>query len=293
MKKLTAYFLIISLLLALSGCAGVSHNQDIDTSSSVTPNKSNEEFAFIGESQSWTAKLVVDDFMMFGDDTLQHGRDDHSALYVTYKGDISELESVKNLSIVCENDGMQAEFNNGHSSTVKTFKMPISLEDISKDDTIEAMVTADSDTQTIQLKTGNSKEAFANGNDDYIENHYVFKGESEMWTGEMTVDSTLLFFEKEGVLGCDSNEREKLIVTYKGNVSDLGPVKKLKIDYDAPSSRGGGLEDNYDYACPLQEKTFIFSSGGSGGALIHDDAVITVTVTIDDKTESFEMRNIA
>ncbi len=154
------------------------------------------------------------------------------------------------------------------------------------------MVTADGDTQILQLKTGNSKEIFTNGNDDYIENHYVFKGESDSWTGEMTVDSTLLFFEKEGVLGCDSNEKEKLTVTYKGDISDLGPVKKLKIAYDTPSG-GGSLEESYDPECPLQDSTYILSSGSSGGSLIQEDSVIIVTVTIDDKTESFEMKNDA
>lgn len=295
MKKSAAIFLIISMFLALSGCTGAIPYQDIDTSSSVTPNmNSNEEFAFMGESESWTAKLVLDyDFMFFEEDEVfQTGGDEHSALYVTYKGDISDLESVKNLRIVCGEDSIEDTFNNGHSSTVKTFKLPVSLEEINKDDTIEAMVTADSDTQTLLLKTSNSKETFVNGNDDYAENHYVFKGESASWMGEMTVDSTMQFYETDGILGCDADGEERLTVTYKGNISGLGPVKKLKIDYDGPSG-GGGFEESYDPECPLQDSTYILSSGSSGGSLIQEDSVIIVTVTIDDKTESFKMRNEA
>ena len=295
MNKSVATILVVSMLLAISGCAGVSLNQEVSESSSAEPIiNSYDEFAFVGESESWAAKLVADhDFMIFEEDgTFQHGADDHSALYITYKGDISDLESVKNLHIVCENDGMEAEFDNVHSSTVKTFKMPVSLGEINKDDTIEAIVTADDDAQTIELKSSNSREIFENGNDDYTENHYVFKGESEMWTGEMMVDSSMQFYEMEGILGCDTNERERLTVTYKGDVADLAVVKHLEIDYDAPLG-GGSIQESYDPEYPLQEKTFTLSGGGSGVSLIQEDAVITVTVTIDGKTETFVMKNNA
>ena len=294
MNKSVATILVVSILLAISGCAGVSLNQDVSESSSAEPNmNSNEEFAFIGESESWAAKLVADhDFMIFEEDgTFQHGADDHSALYITYKGDISDLESVKNLRIVCGEDSMENASSNDHSSTVKTFKLPVSLGEINKDDKIDITVTADDHTQTLQLKTSNSKEAFSNGNDDFIENHYVFEGESDSWTGEMMVDSTMQFYEMDGILGCDTNERERLTVTYKGDISDLGPVKKLKIEYEAPSG-SGSLEETHD-EYPLQDKTFTLSGGSSGGSLIQEDDVITVTVTIDDKTESFEMKNNA
>ena len=125
--------------------------------------------------------------------------------------------------------------------------------------------------------------------DDYIENHFVFKGESELWTGEMKVDSTLQFYEKDGVLGCDTNEKHKLTVTYKGDVSDLASVKQLKIDFDAGPSSGSLEEEHVDD--PITQKTFVMQGGGSGSAQIQKDEIITVTVTIDGKTESFEMKN--
>ena len=126
------------------------------------------------------------------------------------------------------------------------------------------------------------------GNDDYIENHFVFKGESESWTGEMKVDSTLQFYEKDGVLDCDANEDHTLTVTYKGDVSDLASVKQLKIDFDAGPS-GGGLEEEHADD-PIAQKTFVMQGGGNG-AQIQKDQIITVTVTIDGKTENFEMKN--
>ena len=71
----------------------------------------------------------------------------------------------------------------------------------------------------------------------------------------------------------------------------MASVKNLKINYDAPLS-GGSIEENHD-EFPLQEKTFTLSGGGSGVSLIQEDAVITVTVTIDGKTETFVMKNNA
>ncbi len=132
-------------------------------------------------------------------------------------------------------------------------------------------------------------QSTVNGNDDYIENHFVFKGESESWSGEMKVDSTLQFYEKDGVLGCDTNEKHKLTVTYKGDVSDLSSVKQLKIDFDAGPSSGSLEEEHVDD--PITQKTFVMQGGGSGTALIQKDKIVTVTVTIDGKTESFEMKN--
>lgn len=295
MNKSIATILVVSMLLALTGCAGVSLNQEVSESSSAEPIiNSDEEFAFVGESESWAAKLVVNPaFMLYEEDGTYHqDGDEKNALYVTYKGDISDLASVKNLRIVCGEDSMENAFSNDHSSTVKTFKLPVSLGEINKDDKIDITVTADDHTQTLQLKTSNSKEAFSNGNDDFIENHYVFEGESDSWTGEMMVDSTMQFYEMDGILGCDTNERERLIVTYKGDVADLAVVKHLEIDYDAPLG-GGSLQESYDPEYPLQEKTFTLSGGGSGVSLIQEDAVITVTVTIDGKTETFVMKNNA
>ena len=295
MKKSVAMILVVSMLLAISGCAGVSLNQEVSESSSAEPSLvGNGEFAFIGESESWAAKLVANHAFMLYEEygTYHQDGDEKNALYVTYKGDISDLASVKNLRIVCGEDSMENAFSNDHSSTVKTFKLPVSLGEINKDDKIDITVTADDHTQTLQLKTSNSKEAFSNGNDDFIENHYVFEGESDSWTGEMMVDSTMQFYEMDGILGCDTNERERLIVTYKGDVADLAVVKHLEIDYDAPLG-GGSLEESYDPEYPLQEKTFTLSGVSFGGSLIQEDAVITVTVTIDGKTESFVMKNNA
>ncbi len=131
-------------------------------------------------------------------------------------------------------------------------------------------------------------QSSVNSSDDYIENHFVFRGESELWSGEMKVDSTLQFYEKDGILGCDANEKHKLTVTYKGDVSDLASVKQLKIDFDAGPSGGSLEEDHADD--PIEQKTFVMQGGGNG-AQIQKDEIITVTVTIDGKTESFEMIN--
>ncbi len=135
MKKSAAIFLIISMLLALSGCAGVSPGQDVGTNGSAAPSLgSNEEvtvhkYTLTGESESWTAELNIDhtDILFEKDGSLCYDSDEDSELIVTYKGDISDLESVKNLRIVCGEDSIEDTFNNGHSSTVKTFKMPVSF----------------------------------------------------------------------------------------------------------------------------------------------------------------------
>jgi hypothetical protein len=222
------------------------------------------------------------------DGKLEHNGDDHSALYITYKGDASDLDTLKSLRIVCGEDSLESTYKKRHSSTGKTFKMPVNIGEISKDDTIEAIITTDDETQTIELKSSNSREIFEKGNDDYIENHYVFKGESKSWTGEMTADSTIIFFETDGVLGCDSDGASLLTVTYKGDVADLAPVKRFKIAYDTGS--GGGSIEEYHDEYPLQEKTFTLSSG-SGLTFIEDDFAVKVTITLDGKEESFEMRN--
>lgn len=122
---------------------------------------------------------------------------------------------------------------------------------------------------------------------DNIENHFIFSGESKSWTGEMKVDSKLGFYEKDGVLGCDANEEHTLTVTYKGDVSILSSVKQLKIDFDAGPSGGTLEEDHADE--PIQQNTFVMKGAGNG-AQIQKDEIITVTVTVDGKTESFEMK---
>ncbi len=295
MCKHIAVIIVFSMLVIISGCAGGSLQQDIDISPTTEPDaNTNIEFTFIGESESWIAKLKVDfDFMSFEEDgTLQYNGNDHSVLYVTYKGDISDLESMKNLRIVCGESSMEETFDNRRSSAVQTFMLPVSVKEINKADTIEATVTIDNDSQAIELNVCDNQDVFTNGNNDFIENHFVFKGESEYWTGEMTVDSSSVFYESKGTLGCDATEKERLTVTYKGDVADLTSVKKVIIAYDSGSS-GGSLEESHDNEYPLREKTFTLSGGCSGCSFFHEDDIITVTVTIDDETESFEMRNEA
>jgi|GEM_PF-2120158 len=279
MKKLAAVFIMI-MLFALSCCSGISK----DASESIDRN-----FAFVGESDSWAAMLKVDyAFMVYEEDgTLHHDGDDNSALYITYKGDISDLESIKSLSIVCGENSMEYAFKRGPSSTGKTFKFPVSIGDIKKDDIKEAVITMDGDAETIELKTSNSKEIFTKGNDDYIENHVVFKGESESWTGEMTADSALLFFERDGILGCDSEDKALLTVTYKGDVADLASVKNFRIAYHK-GDNVGSLGATYSDENPLHEKTFTINTS-LDVVNIEEDFVVTVTVTTDNKTETFEM----
>jgi hypothetical protein len=287
MKRLTAIFIIISMLFALCGCSGDSIIQD---ASENNDSASDRSFAFVGESETWAAMLKVNyEFMFYEEDgTLHHDGDDNSTLYVTYKGDISDLASVNILRIECGEDSLEDTFDNGHSSTVKTFRLPVSIGEITKDDTKKATVIADDVTQTIELKASNSKEIFANSNDDYIENHVVFKGESDSWTGEMTADSALLFYESDGVLGCDSEDKALLTVTYKGDVSDLASVKDMRIAYGT-RNEVGSLSTSYSDESPLQEKTFTITTRSFNVANIEEDFVVTVTVTTDDNTETFEM----
>jgi len=286
MKRLIAIF-IISMLFALSGCSGSGISQD---AIEVDSADSDRNFSFVGESESWAAMLKVNYEFMFceEDGTLHHDGDGNSPLYVTYKGDISDLESIKSLSIVCGESSTEYTFKKGPSLTGKTFKFPVSISDIKKDDIKEAVITMDGEAETIELKTSNSKEIFTKGNDDYIQNHVVFKGESESWTGEMTADSALLFYESGGVLGCDSEDKGLLTVTYKGDVSDLASVKDMRITYDTGNGVGS-LGATYSDENPLQEKTFTITTSSFNVANIEEDFVVTVTVTTDDKTETIEM----
>lgn len=123
---------------------------------------------------------------------------------------------------------------------------------------------------------------------DIVEHHYVFKGESEHWTGEYAVDYRGEFYYKDGTLCYDSNTDTKGSVTYKSELSDLASVKKIIVSYETPSGNGS-ITTVYDK--PPGEKTFNFGGGSDNGSLLFtSEDVITITITVDGKTETMELK---
>ncbi len=129
-------------------------------------------------------------------------------------------------------------------------------------------------------------------NNDFKVHRTIFRGQSPNFTGEFLADSTERFFRIDGTLHYQNKESTLLTITYKGELSDLASVKQVQIVCD----RGTGISSLQQ--CieegdpPLFEKTFRIAGGGGNCALVMQDAVVRVTIDLDGKTETLDLKAI-
>lgn len=141
----TVVFLVLIMMVCLSGCAKkvVLHN-----------------YTFIGENDYWKADYRVNGSGTF---TEKNGRTEYNSnsekqLTVTYKKDLSDLSSLKQLQISFQSSAsggtLTRSFDDGPTSqktfTLKSSSMGGAIE--SKDEIIKVNIDQDGEIQTIELK---------------------------------------------------------------------------------------------------------------------------------------------
>lgn len=144
MKKLT---IILLILLAVIGCS----KKDVDK----------HNYIFKGENEFWSAEYVVNGTVTFTnkDGTLHAESESNEIFTVTYKKELSDLDSIKSLEISYESTTgggkLTSEFNKDNPPIKKTFTMKSgskggAIED--KDDVIKVKINIDGNIQTFELK---------------------------------------------------------------------------------------------------------------------------------------------
>lgn len=122
-------------------------------------------------------------------------------------------------------------------------------------------------------------------NKDVIKHNYTYKGENEFWTAQYKVNSTGTFTKRDDKLHYEGNSRDTFTVTYKKNISELSSVKHLEISYKS-SVGSGSIGQNSP-----RKKTYTMTSSGTGGAIDDKDEVIKVTINLDGKIQTIELKN--
>lgn len=116
--------------------------------------------------------------------------------------------------------------------------------------------------------------------------YFTFKGGSGEWDFEYQVDGTITFYRMDGRLSTESQCTNVLTASYKKGLDALNRTKELSISYET-SIGGGSLSETM----PWRDTVFHLYSGSRGGALERSDETVHVTVTMDGRTETFELVN--
>lgn len=117
-------------------------------------------------------------------------------------------------------------------------------------------------------------------------NHkYTFIGESKNWTANYEIID-----ESDSLNKDNSNNGTKYLsiftITYKEDISELSSVKKLSYSFESNAGKG---EHEIPFEQPPTEKVFKHRSEIEGVMPDKSD-VIKVKVTLDDKTETFDLK---
>jgi len=119
---------------------------------------------------------------------------------------------------------------------------------------------------------------------------YTYTGENEQWNVVYKVNESVTFTNEDNILDAETEAKNVLTITYKGNLTDLSSVKHTEISYEC-STEGGKRVEDYSEGESISSKTFTLISGGKNGALHSGDEIITVTINIDGDTQTLELKN--
>ncbi len=111
----------------------------------------------------------------------------------------------------------------------------------------------------------------------------VYEGESENWKVRFVQNVTEFIPPGENVVLYDVDG--EIILTYKGNPSELSSVQKMEYSYARNSGGGGGMDAN------PSEKIYghRFSHGG---ATVDREEAFNVIVNLDGKKETIEVKRL-
>lgn len=123
-------------------------------------------------------------------------------------------------------------------------------------------------------------------NKEVIIHNYTYTGENEFWMAEYNIICTKTFTDKEHY----KYYRDGVFTaTYKKDLSKLAPANYLEMSYESSIVKGEMQE--YLNGSPHQ-KTYSINDGGSGGVFEKKDEIIKVTINVDGKIQSLELKNV-
>ena len=118
---------------------------------------------------------------------------------------------------------------------------------------------------------------------------YNFIGENDLWKAQLIANGENTIYKANDKLQSNGSLHEKLVVTYKKDISELSCVKNLKISYE--SSNGGGTLNTSFLTCPPSEKVYTIESSSTGNYYKYNkDQIIVVDIFLDGQKQSVEMK---
>ncbi|MFD1040534.1 hypothetical protein ACFQ3N_19335 [Virgibacillus byunsanensis] len=121
---------------------------------------------------------------------------------------------------------------------------------------------------------------------DVTEHNYTYVGESENWTAEFEFEGKETFYEEDGTNKYNAEHNSRFVLTYKGDLSELSALEKIRYGYETPSN---ATEIGTTFDEPPSEK--IFTINDSGSSIVYEDSVIEATVEWGGEKETFELKN--
>jgi hypothetical protein len=106
---------------------------------------------------------------------------------------------------------------------------------------------------------------------------YTYIGENERWNAELKVNQTPKFTKTYNGVYVQTEAKEVLVITYKGELTDLSSVKHLEISYECNNESNKSVFD-YNVGENISSKAFTLNSIIRNGALYDGDEKITVTI---------------
>lgn len=134
-----------------------------------------------------------------------------------------------------------------------------------------------------------SKKVSADSSSEEVNRYkYTFKGENKEWKAVYKTDATMTWFtKKDGVLDYKSKVNNIMKITYKGKLMDLSDVKHFEIGYK--TNQAGGKQTGDCDSEGIMSKTFSFTPGG---IVYNKDEDIKVTINLDGKKQSFQLKSV-
>jgi len=113
--------------------------------------------------------------------------------------------------------------------------------------------------------------------------HETFKGQGAEWKGEMLKTGSLVFYRYDGVLSCDNNVDCDITLTYTGNQKEL--IAQKYYSFTCGDGQSTRKTDE-----PIPVKKIYHTKDRSIPA--YSDSNFNITVDIDGKTDSFELKKV-
>ena len=146
--------------------------------------------------------------------------------------------------------------------------------------------------------------------------HDAFEGESDNWKAKYVLNETHVFITTYHETQYYGEDLNRLVVTYKGNLSEFSSLKQINMSYEAGSCGGRLVDDftqeeyvlgSYSEGGSIKEQTPIFGHTiglvcapyntvyihheASGGTKISKNDTVKVTVELDGQVENMELKS--